>query len=133
MRLRTEIGRAGGLYNSERLHRVRVATKKLRYALEVDRELTRSRAVARINRLKVLQDALGRIHDFEILIEHTREVQTALAGVDRRAATELDGLVRTLETECRDCHAAFLRDRATIEALCQLVIDAARQSRPTFM
>jgi CHAD domain-containing protein len=133
VRLRTEIGRAGGLYNSERLHRVRVATKKLRYAIEVDRELTRSRAVARINRLKGLQDALGRIHDFEILIEHTREVQTALAGVDRRAATELDGLVRTLETECRDGHAAFLRDRATIEALCQQVIDAARQGRPTFM
>ena len=81
VRLRAEIGRAGGLYDSERLHAVRVATKKLRYALEVDRELSRSRALARINRLKRLQDALGQIHDFEILIEHTREVQ---ASLDRR-------------------------------------------------
>jgi CHAD domain-containing protein len=133
VRLRIEIGRAGGLYNSERLHAVRVATKKLRYAMEVDRELTRSRAAARINRLRRLQDELGRIHDFEILVEHTREVQAALAGVDRCAATELDGLVRTLETDCRDGHAAFLRDRAAIQALCQQVIEAARQGRPTFM
>jgi CHAD domain-containing protein len=133
VRLRIEIGRAGGLYNSERLHAVRVATKKLRYALEVDRELTRSRAAARINRLKSLQDELGRIHDFEILVEHTREVQATLAGVDRQAATELDGLVRTLEADCRDGHAKFLRDRATIQAVCQQVIEAARQGRPTFM
>jgi CHAD domain-containing protein len=133
VRLRIEIGRAGGLYNSERLHAVRVAAKKLRYAMEVDRELTRSRAMARINRLKNLQDALGEIHDYEILLEHTREVQIALAGVDRRAATELDGLVRTLETACRDGHAVFLRDRAGIQALCQQIILAARQGRPTFL
>jgi CHAD domain-containing protein len=131
--LRIEIGRAGGLYNSERLHAVRVAAKKLRYAMEVDRELTRSRAMARINRLKNLQDALGEIHDYEILLEHTREVQIALAGVDRRAATELDGLVRTLETACRDGHAVFLRDRAGIQALCHQIIEAARQGRPTFL
>ena len=82
---------------------------------------------------QVLQDALGQIHDFEILLEHTREVQASLIGVDRRAATELDGLVRTLETECRDGHAAFVGDRAAIETVCQQVIEAAREGRPTFM
>jgi CHAD domain-containing protein len=121
------------LYDPERLHAVRVATKKLRYSLEVERELSRSRAMARINRLRRLQDALGQIHDFEILLEHTREVQASLIGVDRRAATELDGLVRTLETECRDGHAAFVGDRAAIETVCQQVIEAAREGRPTFM
>lgn len=133
VRLRAEIGRAGGLYDAVRLHAVRVATKKLRYALEVDRELARSRAVARINRLKRLQDALGEIHDFEILIEHTREVQAALAGTDRPAATDLDALIRTLEAQCRDGHATFVRDRASLLALCQQVIEAAREGRPTFM
>jgi CHAD domain-containing protein len=132
-RLRAEIRRAGGLYVSERLHAVRVAAKKLRYALEVDRELSRSRAMARINRLKALQDALGQIHDFEILVERVREVQTELAGSDRQMAIELDALVRTLEAECRDGHAAFLRERAAIQDLCQHVIDAARERRPTFM
>jgi CHAD domain-containing protein len=133
VRMRIAIGCAGGLYAPERLHGVRVAAKKLRYALEVDRELTRSRALARINRLKRLQDALGRIHDFEILLEHTRTVQAGLVGVDRRSASELDGLTRLLETECRDGHAAFLGDRAALEAMCQQIIDAARHGRPTFL
>ena len=130
--LRAEINRAGALYVSERLHAVRVAAKKVRYALEVDRELTRSRALARINRLKALQDALGDIHDFEILIERIREVQADLAADDRQLSSELEALVRTLETRCRDGHAAFLRDRAAIQEICQRVIDAAREGRPTF-
>jgi CHAD domain-containing protein len=130
--LRAEISRAGALYVSERLHAVRVAAKKVRYALEVDRELTRSRAMSRINRLKALQDALGDIHDFEILVDRVREVQADLAANDRQTASELEALVRTLETRCRDGHAAFLRDRASIQAICQKVIDAAREGRPTF-
>ena len=99
----------------------------------LESELARSRALARINRLKRLQDALGQIHDFEILIEHTREVQAALAGTDRTAATDLDRLIRMLEAQCREGHAAFVRDRASLQALCQQIIDAARQGRPTFM
>lgn len=132
VRLRTEIRRAGGLYVSERLHAVRVAAKKLRYALEVDRELTGSRAMARINRLKNLQDDLGHIHDFEILADRTREVQADLAATDRQLSLELEAMIRTLETDCRDGHARFLRDRDRIQAICQQVIDAAREGRPTF-
>jgi CHAD domain-containing protein len=132
MRLRAQIRRAGGLYQPEQLHMVRVAAKKLRYALEVDRELSRSRAIARIDRIKALQDALGEIHDFEILLEHTRAVQTGLAGSDRPTADELDALVHVLETECRDGHAAYLRDRATIDGICVRIIEAARRGGPTF-
>lgn len=125
-----ETQRAGGLYVPERLHAVRIAAKKLRYALEVERELTRSRAVARIHRLKRLQDALGEIHDFEILLQHVREVQVRLAGTDLRAATELDALVRTLEQRCREGHASFLRDRARLTDLCQTVIAAGAEAAP---
>ena len=132
VRLRAEIVRTGGLYVPERLHAVRVATKKLRYALEVDRELARSRATARIDRLKGLQDALGEIHDFEILLERVREVQAAIVATDRHTAEELDALIRTLETECRDGHAEFLRERAALVELCRHVIEAARAGRPTF-
>lgn len=132
MALRGEVRQTGGLYVSERLHAVRVAAKKLRYALEVDRELTGSRAMARINRLKTLQDALGNIHDYEILAERVREVQANLAATDRPLSDELDGLVRTLEGDCREGHAAYLRDRAEIQVLCQRVIEAARDGRPTF-
>ena len=132
LRLRAEIRRTGALYDSERLHAVRVATKKLRYALEVERELTKSRAMARINRLKGMQDALGEIHDFEILLARTREVQTAVAASDRSLSAELGMLVRTLEEACRDGHATFLKDRDALLDLCNAIITAARDGRPTF-
>ena len=75
--LEAAVASAGTMYAADRLHAVRIAAKKVRYALEVDRELTRSRAMARINRLKALQDALGDIHDFEILVERIRDGEAA--------------------------------------------------------
>jgi len=121
-RLVTVIERAGGLYLPDRLHAVRVAAKKLRYALEIARELKRSRATARIAQLKRLQDLLGEMHDFEILIDRTRQLQAEVAGSDRALATELDRLVRTLEDECRQHHATYMRRRAAILKLCELLM-----------
>ncbi len=123
-RLTAAIERAGGLYLPDRLHAVRVAAKKLRYALEIERELKRSRATARITQLKRVQDLLGEMHDFEILIDRTRSLQAELAGGDRRLAAELDRLVRTLEDECRQHHAVFMRRRAAILKLCELLTPA---------
>lgn len=117
-RLNAAIGRAGGLYLADRLHAVRVAAKKLRYALEIERELKRSRGTARITQLKRLQDLLGRMHDFEILIDRTRHVQADLALSDRKMTLELDTLVRALEAECRKDHATYMRRRASIVKLC---------------
>ncbi|HXG89990.1 MAG TPA: CHAD domain-containing protein [Vicinamibacterales bacterium] len=118
----TAIERAGGLYLPDRLHNVRIAAKKLRYALEIERELKRSRATARITQLKRVQDLLGRMHDFEILIDRTRQVQAEVAATDRKLATELDRLVRQLEEECRTNHALYMRRRAGLLKLCEAVI-----------
>jgi CHAD domain-containing protein len=117
-RLAAAIHQAGGLYLADRLHLVRVATKKLRYALEVERELKRSKSTARITQLKRLQDLLGLTHDFEILIDHTRRVQAELAASDRKLTTELDTLIRVLEAECRKDHAIYMRRRASVLKLC---------------
>ena len=113
-RLVAAIEHAGGLYLPDRLHAVRVATKKLRYALEIGRELKNLRGTARISQLKRLQDLLGRMHDFEMLIDRTRQVQAEVAGTDRRLATALDRLIGTLEQECRQLHAVYIRRRASI-------------------
>ena len=120
-RLARAIDRAGGLYLPDRLHLVRVAAKKLRYALEIERELKRSRVTARITQLKRLQDLLGEMHDFEILIDRTRQLQAEVAASDRPLALELDRLVRALEGECRQRHAVYMRRRASILKLCALV------------
>ena len=127
-RLAAAVHHAGGLYLADRLHAVRVATKKLRYALEVERELKRSRITARISQLKRLQDLLGLMHDFEILIDRTRKVQAELAASDRRLTTELDTLIRVLEAECRTGHASYMRRRASILKLCDTLTPAADAS-----
>ena len=130
-KLRAAIEHAGGIYLADRLHRVRIAAKKLRYAVEIQRELTKSRATARLNRLKALQELLGRMHDLEILIDRTRGVQEALPPSDRRGMSELDALVRVLEDECREGHASYMGSRAAMLKLCDSITSAPAEGRPT--
>jgi len=129
IKLRTAIERAGGIYLADRLHRVRIAAKKLRYALEIQRELSGSRSTSRLNRLKAQQDLLGRIHDIEVLIDRTRGVQAALAASNRRGTVELDQLVRVLEDECRQRHADYMRLRPSMIRLCESVIAESTTER----
>lgn len=130
-KLRDAIDFAGGIYLADRLHRVRIEAKKLRYALEIERELTHSRATGRLIRLKHQQDLLGRIHDLEVLIEHTREVQAGLPAKNRRAMSELNRLVRALEAECREGHAEYMRGREALIRLCDAVADGRPEDRPS--
>src|SRR5687767_11383674 len=129
--LREAIDRAGGIYLADRLHRVRVAAKKLRYALEIQRELSRSRSTAQLTRLKVQQDLLGRMHDLEILIDRARGVQGTLTPRDRRGMAELRTLIRVLEDECREGHAAYMRARPALLKMCDAIIASQGQSTTT--
>ncbi|MDO8678652.1 MAG: CHAD domain-containing protein [Acidobacteriota bacterium] len=129
-RLKAAIEHAGSIYLADRLHRVRIAAKKLRYALEIQRELAHSRTTAGLTRLKTQQDLLGRMHDLEILIDRTRGVQEKLPASDRRGMSELDALVRVLEDECREGHAAYMQARPAMLKLCDGII-AATADRPT--
>lgn len=113
-RLRQAIDDAGSLYLADRLHAVRIAAKKLRYAMEIERELKRSRVTARIRQLKVLQDLLGRMHDLHVLAEHTRLVQAEFAANDRRLTEELDALIIAIEEDARTEHGRYMRKRAAI-------------------
>ena len=130
-RLRDAIDEAGSIYLADRLHRVRIEAKKLRYALEIQRELTHSRATARLNRLKQQQDLLGRMHDLEVLIERTREVQASLPGHNRRAMAELNRLIRALEDECREGHAVYMHGREALIDLCEAVMSEAATQKPS--
>lgn len=124
-RLKQAIATAGAMYLADRLHAVRVEVKKLRYALEVQRDLTRSRVSARIRQLKDAQELLGRLHDLEVLIERTRTVQAKAAARDRRNASDLDPLIRALEGECRELHAAYMGRRDELLRLCDALTSSA--------
>lgn len=127
--LRAAIDRAGGIYLADRLHRVRIEAKKLRYALEIQRELSKSKSMARLNRLKHQQDLLGRIHDLEVLIEHTREVQASLPAANRRAMAELNKLIRAVEAECREGHAEYMRGREPLIKLCDAITSGTTEEK----
>jgi CHAD domain-containing protein len=117
--LTSAIEAAGSLYVPERLHLVRIAAKKLRYAMEIERELKRSRVTARIRQLKTLQDRLGNLHDLYILAEQARAVQAQMAATDRRVAGELDELIAAIEEDARKEHAVYMRRRDSILKLCE--------------
>ncbi len=125
VRLQAAMEQAAGLYLPDRLHHVRIAVKKQRYALEVLRELIGSRATADIRVLKQVQNWLGRMHDLEVLIMRTRAVQSAPKAPDLRVSAELDGLVRHLETECRQLHGHYIAARRKVAAVCAAAIAAA--------
>jgi CHAD domain-containing protein len=123
--LRAAIDNAAGLYLPDRLHAVRIAVKKLRYAMEIARELSGSRATARILALKRVQDLLGRMHDLEVLIARTRAVQASPNAPSLRTSSELDRLVRRLETECRQLHGQYMVLRPALLGICDYAVAAA--------
>ena len=131
-RLRIKIENAAAIYLPERLHEVRIAAKKLRYAMEIVRDLSRSRATARILTLKRAQDLLGRIHDLEVLIARTRGIQGSPNAPTLRASADMDLLVRGLETECRRLHGRYIAMRAPLLTICDHVsgVRASRRGEP---
>ena len=125
LRLRVAIENAAGLYLPDRLHDVRIAVKKLRYGLELLREMRGSRAMARIAMLKEAQDLLGRMHDLEVLIGRVRAVQGSSSAADLRLSAGLDRLVRRLETECRQRHGHYVALRRRLIAVCEHTLTTA--------
>lgn len=140
-RLREAVERAAGLYMPERLHDVRIAVKKLRYALEiVEQSVPRARAArasasrslrstaGQIAQLARTQELLGRMHDLDVLASRTRGVQGA-RGLDPSIPAALDALVRGLETECRQLHGHYMGSRDRLLEICARVTAAARPAR----
>jgi CHAD domain-containing protein len=122
--LQAAIENAGNIYLADRLHQVRIAVKKLRYVLEIARELSRSRASARIRMLKNAQDLLGRMHDFEVLITRIRALQGSDRAPTLKVSADLDRLVRRLETECRQLHVRYMGFKKKLLELCDYVTAA---------
>jgi len=126
-RLHEAIVNAGAVYLTERLHQVRIALKKLRYALELTTEMT-GRPTPDLLALKRAQDILGRMHDREVLIDRVRRVQASLTPPDLAIWRGFDALIVVLEDECRRLHARYMRGRAELEALTEKL--SAQRRRP---
>jgi CHAD domain-containing protein len=112
------IENAAGLYLPDRLHEVRIAVKKLRYTLELEQSFTASRATAGLHTLRNAQDLLGRMHDLEVLIARTREIQSSPGASTLKVSADLDRLVRRLENDCRQLHGHYMASRKGLLSLC---------------
>ena len=112
--LEREIEAAGIVYGPGPLHLVRIATKKLRYAIELAGELRLGATATALRALKRQQELLGTIHDLEVL-----------TGFADRAIAESPGRVRAARLvgdwhrECRELHARYLRARPSILRLAE--------------
>jgi CHAD domain-containing protein len=108
-RFTSAIQSAGQIYAPERLHQVRIATKKLRYALELAADARIALARPALATLKRLQETLGRLNDLHVIQRHVAEVQ-ANPPV-RRGATAggLAQIDRILEEECRHLHGRYVK------------------------
>ena len=107
-RLSAAMMAAGQIYAPDPLHKVRIAAKKLRYALELAGDIGLP-AAPLVATLKRAQDILGRLHDLQIIQGHIAMVQAH--PPDRAGATDgsLDRIARVLEKECRHLHARYIK------------------------
>jgi CHAD domain-containing protein len=113
---------AGAVYLPERVHAVRVALKKFRYAVELANEITSDkRRSAQLRILKRSQDLLGRWHDRQVLIERVRQLQASLTPPSINMWRRLNRLVTLLETDCRRLHARYVRESVAIAMVCSRV------------
>jgi CHAD domain-containing protein len=115
-RLLQAMDEAGAIYLPDRLHAVRIAVKKLRYALELAAE-TGSGSTSRVRTLKAAQDALGDLHDQQVLIGYIQQVQAALPPAKARELEDLDLLVRRVDDRCRERHATYIASRAALRRI----------------
>lgn len=107
------LGEAGTVYGVDSLHQVRLASKKLRYALEAaDGILAGPEGRAR-RRLKRFQERLGRIHDAQTA-QHYLRAAAAKSDVTLEMSSRLECLDRALEIQCRRLHAQVLSGRGEI-------------------
>jgi len=124
-RLSAAMNDAGALYLPERLHAVRIAVKKLRYAVELSAEAAGESGGADLRVLKRSQELLGRMHDMQMLIDEVRQTQASLAPPSVAVWRDLDALGTSLEDDCRRLHARYMRHR---DALC--AVAERRGERP---
>ena len=106
------------MYAAEQLHAVRIATKKLRYALELIADARIAAVRPLVNTLKRAQDTLGKLHDLQVIEQHVAAVQALPPA--RRGAHDggLKVIARTLADECRHLHGRYIKQ---VPALLQLL------------
>jgi CHAD domain-containing protein len=108
---REGLARARGSLTTADIHAFRIQTKRLRYRVELARDLGSSTAQEALDSLKAIQDELGRWHDSielvmlaadaladpEFLAHHPRTGAAVLRKIDRNSALQIERVRLLLE------------------------------------
>lgn len=112
----------------DRVHDMRVATRRLRAALEVFEPcFTRKPFTVVLAEVKALADALGERRDRDVTIAALTEVAAALGTSDRTGVESLIGTLREEQVKANEALAAFVSEERLAglrERLEQLARDA---------
>jgi len=124
--IRGAVVAAGALYISDRVHRVRIETKKLRYLLELAGETGEARTREAVRELRKIQDVLGRLHDLEVLGGMIQNLTIPAPDTDNPSVNAgLETLRLTLHSECRDLHRQYVGKRESLLRICQDAVASA--------
>jgi len=102
-----DVSAIGSLYVPDQLHAIRIATKKLRYALEWEQQIGRKAWVRERKVLEAAQEELGEWHDRLVLQERIHRLRRS-GEFSKPVASDLKRMTADLERECRAMHAAIL-------------------------
>jgi CHAD domain-containing protein len=116
------------LFDPARLHQVRIAVKKLRYALELSGDARLLPARRLVATLKGAQAGLGRLHDLQVLLVFARAPEIDTVARYRKPLAALRDVV---ERECRREHARYVRRRPRLLHVCDATMDALRDPSRT--
>jgi CHAD domain-containing protein len=120
--LAQEVGRLGAVYVPDQLHAVRLAVKKLRYALEWESQVGRKAWLRERRALEAAQERLGAWHDVLVLQERLHRLRRT-GDCPSPLVADLKHMAAQLERECRASHAAMLAD---VSALTRVTTAAMR-------
>lgn len=94
----------------ERVHDMRVATRRLRAALEVFEDcFPRKRHRKALKRVKALADALGERRDLDVEVDLLEGLADEVAGKDRAALAELIEGLRVQQRQANEDLAPFVK------------------------
>jgi CHAD domain-containing protein len=119
---------ASAVYMPNRLHRVRIATKKLRYLLELAGATGVPIGSHLVRDLKKAQDTLGRMHDLHAMLHTIRD----FAPPGKRIAAEVRILEAVLSSQLSELHQKYLPQRDRLHLICHrcdVVVSRGRLNR----